>query len=90
MTRSEIDDRIYEFLAERVRIDLRRDAKGLTVGLIVRSPLGQETLVSWERFDFQWQGDGEPDLRPQPPAPDRAPARKRSGAPPPRRPRSTP
>jgi hypothetical protein len=90
MTQSELDDRIYEFLTERVRLDLRRDAKGLAVGLIVRSPLGQETLVSWERFDFQWQGDGDPDQRPAPPAPDRAPARKRSGAPPPRRPRSAP
>jgi hypothetical protein len=90
MTQAEIDDRIYEFLAERVRIDLRRDAKGLTVGLIVRGPLGQETLVSWERFDFQWQDDGAPAAGPKPEPASRPPAKRRSGAPPPRRPRSTP
>jgi hypothetical protein len=79
----ELEDLLFSWAQESLRIDLKRDKEGILVSLVARGPLGNEIAVSTAHLGFEWRGEeGE---RLTPPERETQPRRtRRSGPAPPR------
>jgi|694.fasta_scaffold19139_26 hypothetical protein len=86
VSRNELDELLFSWAQESLRIDLKRDKDGIRVSLVARGPLGNEIAVSTAHLGFEWRGEETESVAP--PARETRPRRtRRSGQAPARRPR---